>query len=232
MKMNSVGIIGGVGPESTIEYYRKIIAGYRERNSQGDYPQIIINSINMKKMLDMIANQELGDVTGYLVSELDKLVASGADFGLLASNTPHIVFDRVRQLSPLPLISIVEETCQKALEMNLNCVALFGTKFTMQGKFYDKVFSKQGIKVVVPDESDQNYIHKKYMEELIKGAIVKKTKAKLIAIAAKMKNTYGIQGLVLGGTELSLILTNDDVPDIHVLDTAEIHVESILKILK
>jgi len=167
--MNSVGIIGGVGPESTIEYYRKIIAGYCERNSQGDYPQIIINSINMKKMLDMIANQELDDVTGYLVSELDKLVASGADFGLLASNTPHIVFDSVRQLSPLPLISIVEETCQKALEMNLNCVALFGTKFTMQGKFYDKVFSKQGIKVVVPDESDQNYIHKKYMEELIKG---------------------------------------------------------------
>jgi len=186
----------------------------------------------MEKMLAMIANKEFDDVTRLLVSELEKLVAAGADFGLLASNTPHIVFDRVRQLSPLPLISIVEETCQKALEMNLHCVALFGTKFTMQGEFYDQVFSEQGIQVFVPDEIDQNYIHNKYMGELIKGVVVNETRAELIAIAAKMKVAHNIQGLILGGTELSLILENDDVPDIHVLDTTEIHVESILKILK
>lgn len=230
--MNTVGILGGVGPESTIEYYRKIIAAYCERNSQGDYPQIIINSINMKKMLDLIANEKFDEVTSYLVSELGKLAASGADFGLLASNTPHIVFDRVRQSSPLPLISIVEATCEKTLEMSFHRVGLFGTKFTMQGEFYDQVFSQHDIQVFTPDEIDQSYIHNKYMGELVKGDIRDETKVGLIAIAAKMKRVHNIQGLILGGTELPLILKNDDIPDIHVLDTTEIHVESILKILE
>jgi len=230
--MNTVGILGGVGPESTIEYYRKIIAAYYERNSLGNYPQIIINSINMKKMLDLIANEKFDDVTSYLVSELDKLAASGADFGVLASNTPHIVFDKVRQSSPLPLISIVEVTCEKIIEMGFHCVGLFGTKFTMQGGFYDEVLSQHDIQVFTPDETDQDYIHNKYMGELVKGVIRDETKAELLAIAAKMKRAHNIQGLILGGTELPLILKNDDVPDMNVLDTTEVHVESIMKILE
>jgi aspartate racemase len=229
--MNTVGIVGGIGPESTIEYYRKIVAAYCERDDHGNYPQIIINSINMKEMLDLIGAGEFDKVADRLISELDKLASAGADFGLLASNTPHIVFDKVREYSSLPLISIVEATCNKAKSMGLRRVAVFGTKFTMQGGFYDQVFSQHDISVFTPDDEDQCYIHDKYMGELIKGVIRDETKSELLAIAAKMKLKHDVQGLVLGGTELSLILQNNDVPSIHVLDTTEIHVESILEAL-
>jgi aspartate racemase len=230
--MNTVGIIGGIGPESTIEYYRKIVSAYCERDPQGSYPQIVINSINMKKMLDLIGAGEFEEVTGYLVSELGKLAAAGADFGLLASNTPHIVFDKVRESSPLPLISIVEATCTKVKGMGLRRVALFGTKFTMQGGFYDQIFSKYDIKVFIPDDLDLCYIHDKYIGELIKGIVRDETKYELLAIVEKMRLEHDVQGLILGGTELPLILQNEDVPDMHVLDTTEIHVESILATLE
>ena len=102
--MKSVGLIGGTGPESTIEYYRTIIASYREKKGDGSYPSIVVNSIDMKKMLDLIEAKRLADVTEYLLGEVRKLGRAGADFGVLAANTPHIVFDalcehlRVRQL--------------------------------------------------------------------------------------------------------------------------------------
>src|SRR4030042_5490806 len=109
--MKTVGIIGGIGPESTIEYYRLIIASYREQKRDGSYPSIIINSIDMKKMLDLIAANELAGVTEYLLGEMKKLALAGADLGLLASNTPHIFFADIQRQSPIPLVSIVEATC-------------------------------------------------------------------------------------------------------------------------
>ena len=232
MMMNTVGIIGGIGPESTIEYYRKIVSAYREHDADGNYPRVIINSINMTEMLALIGDKKFDDVTAYLAAELVKLADAGADFALLASNTPHIVFDQLQASSPLPLISIIEATCKKTMDFGLNRVGLFGTKFTMQGGFYQDVFSQQDIEVVTPDEPDQLYIHEKYMVELINRILREETKTGLLAIIDKMKRVHGIQGLVLGGTELPLILKNDDVAGIHILDTTEIHVESVLKILE
>ena len=230
--MNTVGIVGGIGPESTIEYYRKIVSAYFDRDTKGNYPKILINSINMKKMLDLIGSSEFEEVTVFLVSELHKLSEAGADFGVLASNTPHIVFDKVRDASTLPLISIVEATCEKAQELGVHSVGLLGTKFTMQGGFYEKVFSQRDIEVITPNDVDQSYIHDKYMGELLKGVLREETKFGLLAVINKMIHEYDIKGLILGGTELPLILKNDDVPNIHVLDTTEIHVGSILKLLK
>lgn len=232
MLMNTVGIIGGIGPESTIEYYRKIVSTYLERQGTGDYPQIIINSINMKKMLDWIGNGEFEEVTAFLVGEVKKLKDAGADYGLLASNTPHIVFDQVSQSSPLPLISIVEATCKKIMETGFRRVALFGTKFTMQGGFYNEVLSKSGIEIITPDEVDQRFIHDKYMNELVKGIILDKTRSGLIDVIDKMRQKHDIQGLILGGTELPLILKNDDIIGVHLFDTTEIHVESVLEVLR
>jgi aspartate racemase len=118
LKMKVLGIIGGIAPESTVDYYRLIISSYREQKRDGGYPQIIINSIDMKKMLDLIAAKELAGVTEYLISEVKKLTQAGADFGLLASNTPHIVFEDIQRQSPLPLISIVEAACEATKESN------------------------------------------------------------------------------------------------------------------
>ncbi|MEM8806069.1 MAG: amino acid racemase [Cyanobacteria bacterium P01_G01_bin.38] len=229
--MNTVGIVGGIAPESTVEYYRFIVAGYLEQDKSGNYPQIIINSINMKKMLDMIGANKLTEVSEYLAAEVNRLAKAGADFALLASNTPHIVFDRVQAASQIPLISIVEATCEKAATMGIQKVGLFGTKFTMQGKFYDAILTQQGIEVVVPDEQEQAYIHKKYMGELVRGIILDETRQGLLDIVAKLKQAHDIQGLILGGTELPLILTKSSDPDVPFLDTTQIHVESVLRSL-
>ena len=230
--MKTVGIIGGIGPESTIDYYRKIVSAYCEYDTNGNYPKIIINSINMSEMLNLLGADRFDKIADNLVVEFGKLAAAGADFGLLASNTPHIVFDKVRECSPLPLISIVEATYNKVKELGLKRVALFGTKFTMNGGFYDQVFLQHNIQVFIPDDADQSFIHEKYLAELIKGNILNDTKSKLLEIASKMKKEHGIQGLILGGTELSLILQNGDAPGIHIVDSTDAHVESILEALK
>lgn len=229
--MKTVGIIGGIGPESTIDYYRKIVAAYCEYDDGGNYPKIIINSINMTEMLKSLGANKFDEIVDSLVVEFSKLAAAGADFGLLASNTPHIIFDKVRESSSLPLISIVEATCNKVKEIDLQRVALFGTKFTMNGGFYDQVFLQHNIKVFVPNDVDQNFIHEKYLSELVKGKILDDTKSRLLEIASKMKREHNVQGLILGGTELSLILQNGDAPGIQIFDTTDAHVESILKAL-
>ena len=223
--MKTLGIIGGIAPESTIEYYRLIIASYRAQDPDGNYPSLIINSINLKKMIDLITANKLADVTEYLLIELQKLASAGADIGLLASNTPHIVFDDLQQKSPIPLISIVQATCQTAQAMGLRKVGLFGTRFTMQGQFYPEVFRSRGIELIVPDMNDQEYIHDKYMNELIDGIFLDETRESLLAIAERLKKKSGIEGVILGGTELPLILRDVNDSEIPFLDTTRIHVE-------
>lgn len=223
--MKTLGIIGGIAPASTIEYYRSIVALYRERKPDGTYPPIIINSIDLKKLLDLISAKELAKVTEYLLDEVTKLTRAGADLGLLASNTPHIVFEDIRRRSPIPLISIVEATCQATQALALKRVGLFGTRFTMQGRFYPDVFSQQGITLSVPDLDDQDYIHDKYMSELVNGVFRDETRQRLLAIVDRLIEREGIQGLILGGTELPLILRDVSDRGIPFLDTTRIHVE-------
>ena len=223
--MKTVGIIGGIGPESTVEYYRLIMASYREQKPDGSYPSILINSIDLKKMLDLIAANELAGVTEYLVGEVQKLARAGADFGLLASNTPHIVFDGISRQSPIPLISIVDVTCREAQIFHLKKVGLFGTRVTMQKRFYPYVFSKTGIELVIPQPDEQDYIHDKYMNELVNGIFLPETRQRLLMIVDRMKEQQGIDGLILGGTELPLILNEDRYNGILFLDTTKIHVK-------
>jgi aspartate racemase len=227
--MKTVGIIGGIGPESTVEYYRFIVEGYRKRTADGSYPSIIINSIDMKRMLDGIAGGRFGETVEFLSAEVDRMAQAGADFGLLASNTPHIVFNKLREQSSIPLISIVEAACRAASDAHLGNVALFGTRFTMQGGFYNEVFGKAGIGVSLPSLAEQEYIHEKYMNELVNGIVLAETRTALIEIASRMRDQKGIDGLVLGGTELPLILRDADEVGVQILDTTKIHVAEIVQ---
>jgi aspartate racemase len=221
-------MIGGTGPESTIEYYRLIIASYRERTQDGSYPPILLNSIDMTKMLDLIGANQLAEVTEYLVGEVQKLANAGADFGFLASNTPHIVFNEIQRRSPIPLISIVEATCEAAQALGLRKAGLFGTRFTMQKSFYPDVFSKVGIKLVMPEPNEQSYIHDKYMNELVNGIFLPETREELLSIVSHMIEEQDIQGLILGGTELPIILNDTEYMGIPFLDTTRIHVERVV----
>jgi len=227
--MKTVGIIGGIGPESTIEHYRFIIAGYRERKGDGIYPSIIINSVDLNRLISWMNANEFDNAADYLVHEIERLARAGADFGALASNTPHIVFDQIRDRSPIPLISIVESACDAAQTLGIKRVGLLGTRFTMRGRFYPEVFSRAGINLIVPDETEQDYVHEKYMNELLNNIFLPETREGLLAIVDRMKNRDGIKAVILGGTELPLILRDDLGRGIPFLDTTKIHVEHIVE---
>lgn len=224
--MKTVGIIGGIGPESTIEYYRSFINLYREKRRDGSYPPVVINSIDLGKLLALISAGDMPGVAAYLSAEVEKLARAGAAFALLAANTPHVVFDEVRGKSPIPLLSIVEATCEAAKALKLKRLGLFGTQFTMRGQFYPDVFSREGIELVVPDEGEQAYIHDRYMGELVKGIFLPDTRERLLRIADRMIERARIEGLILGGTELPLILREPAYGGVPFLDTTRIHVQA------
>ena len=225
--MKTLGVIGGLGPESTIEYYKFLIAEYRERQTDGSYPSLFINSVNLTKVVDLITANRLPEVTEYLAAEVNKLALAGAELGLLTANTPHIVFEEIQRRSRIPLISIVEAACQEAQELRLKKLMLLGTRFTMQGRFYPDVFSKAEIKLVVPSPKDCDYIHEKYMGELLKGIILPETRTGLLEIVDRIKQQEQIQGVILAGTELPLILRGAG-GDLPFLDTTEIHVRAAI----
>jgi aspartate racemase len=229
--MKTLGIIGGIGPESTQEYYRLLIATYREQVTDGSYPTLIINSIDFKSMVDLFEANDLAGVIRRLSEELKKLAAAGADFALLSANTPHIVFNDLRRQSSIPLLSIVEATCDAAKDLKLSKLGLFGTRFTMQARFYPEVFSRAGIALVVPEKEEQSIIHEKYMGELVKGIFRPETREQLLGIVDRLREREGIQGLILGGTELPLILRDDSGRGIPFLDTTRIHVDAAIKMM-
>jgi aspartate racemase len=219
-------MIGGLGPESTLDYYQRIIALYRERTGDAHYPEFIIVSVDLRKGLDFMDAGDLSGMADYLLEAITKLARSGAEFAIISANTPHIVFDDVARRSPIPLISIVEATCAAAKGQNLKRLALFGTRYTMQADFYPKVFAREGIELLVPDPHDQNYIHGKYFSELVPGKFLPETRAGLLAIVDRMKANNYIDGVILAGTELPLILCDPDHNGIPFLDTTEIHCEA------
>src|SRR6478672_74143 len=134
--MATAGIVGGIGPESTIVYYRSIVAAYQRRNPDGGGPTILLNSIDLKAMLALIMAHRMDALVEFLLAEVGKLAAGGADFAIIAANTPHMVFDDVAARTPIPLISIVEVTRDAARARGMSRVGLFGTRFTMAATFY------------------------------------------------------------------------------------------------
>ena len=225
--MKSLGLIGGTGPESTIEYYRLLVAKYREQ-ADGNSPSLVINSVNLKNMIEWMTAGELGRVTDYLSEAIDKLRLAGVDLVALTANTAHIVFDELQARTELPLISIVEACCDRVQELNLKTVALFGTRFTMQAPFYPTVFSRSDVKLVLPNEEEQNYIHGIYMNELLKDVFRPETRAKLLSIADAMQARDGIEAVILGGTELPLVLRDEQHNGMPLLDTTRIHVDRLV----
>jgi aspartate racemase len=223
--MKTLGIIGGIAPESTVEYYRAIVDLHRRRT--GAYPSIIINSIDLTKMIGFVAAKQLDDLTRYLLGEIHKLVLAGADVALLASNTPHIVFDALARSAAIPLISIVDAAADAAA--GLRRVALFGTRFTMESEFYATAFGKRGIEVVVPAAADRDVIHARYMDELVNGRFLPETRDALLAIVGRLKSEHAIDGVILGGTELPLLFRAGEWNGVRLLDTGRIHVEAAVE---
>ncbi len=225
--MKTLGLIGGTGPESTIDYYRLLVAKYREQ-ADGHSPLLVITSVDLKQMIELMTAGKLDVVADLLASEFERLHKAGADFAALTANTPHIVFDELRRRSPLPLVSIVEAACEAVQARGMSTVGLFGTRFTMEAPFYPEVFSRAGLKLVTPNAEEQAYIHEIYLGELLKDVFLPETRLTLLAIAGEMKRRDNIEALILGGTELPLLLRDEEHDGLPLLDTTRIHVEKLV----
>ena len=221
-------MIGGLGPESTIDYYRLIIARYRARTPDGGIPHILINSLDVDKGLAMLDAGRLHDLADYLAAGVESLENAGADFAFIAANTPHLVFEDVQLRSMIPLLSIVKATAARAKALGLKKVGLFGTGFTMRASFYPEEFQRAGIALVTPTEPEREFIHKKYIGELLKSQFLPESREEIMRIAQRLKSDEGIEALVLAGTELPLLLREAANEGIEFLDTTVIHVEAVV----
>ncbi|HEY9245870.1 MAG TPA: amino acid racemase [Candidatus Methanoperedens sp.] len=223
--MKRIGIIGGLGPESTIDYYKGIINIFRQRDLEA--PEIIIYSADVNRLLELAETREWNKLVEWLVEMVNALHNAGAEFAVIGSNTPHIVFDKVKSMSPLPMLSIVDETCKRASNMKLKKLGLMGTKFTMESDFFQKVFHDADISIIVPMKDEQQFIHNKIIFEIALGIIKNSTRQELLSIVKRMIGEDSIDGLILGCTELPLILEKDEY-GIPFLKTTAIHIDSIV----
>ena len=227
--MKRIGIIGGLGPEATVDYYKEIINAFKNGNVDLDYPEIIIYSVNMAHFIGLMREKKYEQATAYISEKIEGLKQAGADFAALSANTPHQLFDQLRERSGIPLISIVEATCNEAKRKGLKKAGLFGTEFTMKASFFQDVFGKQNIEVVTPNEEDRELINYKLFSEIELGIFKDETREMLIGIIEKMVREKHIDSLILGCTEFPLILTAETYAGVPVLNTTKIHVESIVK---
>lgn len=228
--MKQIGIIGGLGPESTVDYYKSIIAAFRTDGSLAA-PEIVIYSVDLEEVLALVSRHEWNSLVYLLVAKIKALHRAGVDFAVISANTPHIVFDEVQAKSPIPLLSIVTATLEKTKELGLGKVGLLGTKFTMQANFFAPPFSAQGISVVVPAEQEQDFILDKLMSEIELGIFTDETRQGLLAVIERMIADEKIDGVILGCTELPLILDRSEFC-IPFLNTTAIHVESIVEYIR
>lgn len=226
--MKRIGILGGIGPESTLDYYKEIIRVFVTRHPELAYPEIIVYSANMNTLMDFVSTENWSALSKWLLGMISSLHFAGAEFAAIASNTPHIVFDEIRTKSPIPLLSIVEETCKRAQEMGLKNIGLMGTKLTMESQFFKKPFISKSMSIIVPNEEEQHTIHDRLFSEIELGIIKDSTREELLQVVKRMIEEDHIDSLILGCTELPLILTESRY-GIPFLNTSAIHCESIIR---
>jgi aspartate racemase len=228
--MTALGIVGGLGPESTIDYYRRILEAWK-RDDPSSSPSILIDSLDVDLGLRLVEHDRPALVE-YLSASLNRLAAAGADFAAMAANTPHVVFDELAAQSPIPIVSIVEACAEEAQRRGLRRLGLLGTRFTMEGRFYPNVFKRRKMSIVSPNNEERTWIHDRYVGQLLKGEFLDETRNGVIAVIKRLRDEEKIDGVILGGTELTLLLSAPVVADIPALDTTALHVAAIVKRLR
>lgn len=228
--MTRLGLIGGLGPESTIDYYRRILQLWREE-SPGSAPAILIDSLDVDRGLRLVQHDRPA-LVNYLLESVHRLTRAGADFVTMAANTPHVVFDELAARAEVPMLSIVDVCADEAARHGFRRVGLLGTRFTMEGDFYPGTFARRRIDVVVPDEVDRIWLHDRYIGELLNGDFRDATRDGVLRLIRELHERHAIEALVLGGTELPLLLRGEMATALPTLDTTELHVRAIVRRLR
>ncbi len=224
--MKTIGIIGGMSYESTIEYYRIINELVNKKLSGLHSAKMLIESYDFAEIEKYQACEAWDKLTEILINSAKKLENAGADYIAIATNTMHLMADEVQKNISVPLIHIAQAAANYIKEKNMDTVALFGTKYTMTKPFYkDKLKNEFGINVIIPDIEQQNIINKIIYDELCVGLIKEESREKLNNII-KDCALKGAQGVVLGCTELPNIIKQ---AEIEIINTTEVHCKEIVK---
>ncbi len=226
--MKKIGLIGGTGPEATVDYYKAIIDSFKDGKGEMNYPEIIIYSVSLGKLMGFMRSGNYESAIAYLSEAIARLKDAGADFAAITANTPHIFFDEISGRAGLPLISIVEAARTEAFRRNLKRPGLFGTGFTMDASFYPDSFRRKGMEVVLPAKEDRELLHYKLFTEIELGIFRDDTRDLLISTIGKMVQQQQIDSLILGCTEFPLILADPFYYGIPMLNTTRIHVDALV----
>jgi aspartate racemase len=221
-----IGILGGMSPESTTEYYRHITHTYTDRFGDFSFPEIIIYSVNFQPYVDWPKEDRWDLVAEGLSQAAQSLEAAGADFIIIATNTMHLVFDEVQANVNVPMLSLLDAVGEALLARGLKTVGLLGTRFTMEKTFYHQALARKGISVLVPEADQRTYVDNVIYNELTAGQIKDNSRSGLVTIINSLAER-GAEGVVLGCTEIPLLVSEDDV-EVLLLDTTAIHAEAAL----
>ena len=227
--MKKIGLVGGTGPESTLMYY-KILNTEIDRITGGEaMPDIAIESVNFTRAWNYVTEGRYDLLADYLYEKLDALDKGSSEVISLTAVTMHVVYDELAKRFNKPIVSIPKTVAEEAVAKGIKRIGLLGTIFTMEKDYMKKDLRDSGIEVFVPSEEDRNLVATRIFEELEKGIVKESTLAELQGVINRMKEENGIEGVILGCTELPLILNSDNCP-VACFDAVEIHIRKLIEL--
>jgi aspartate racemase len=228
LAMKKIGLVGGIGPESTLDYYRSIITEFRDSYETTGFPEIVIESIDLRNFNALVEAGKWEAVIQLLSIKCELLRRCGAEIGAMASNTPHAVFDAIQAKTDLPMVSIVAVTVEYARALGVKSLCLLGTRFTMTSDYYQDEFDKYNIRLTTPEPAEIERIQEILFREIELGVIKEKSRSEIVGIINRIRKSTGVEGVILGCTELPLILSQKDVA-IHCINPSRIHIDALVK---
>jgi aspartate racemase len=221
-----LGILGGMTPESTIAYYQHIVRSYQQRFGDHGFPEVVIYSVSFQPIEDWMEAGEWDRIGDTLGQALRAMHQAGVEVAVVATNTMHLLFDRLERESPIPLISIVDATARAIVGAGLRTVGLLGTRFTMEKGFYADGLARHGIATLVPDADERREVHRVIMAELSMGRLEPDSRRRYVEIIEGLA-ARGAEGVVLGCTEIPLLVGPGDTR-VPLFNTTTLHADEAL----
>lgn len=225
--MKTIGLLGGMSYESTTAYYQLINRQVQEQLGGSHSAKLLLYSFDYHELEMLLNEQKWDQISMMLVKQGKKLKRAGAEMLVLCANTMHIIAEQVEEQVGLPIIHIAKATAEAIKEENIHRILLMGTTYTMQSNMYPHILDTYNIQTVIPDGFEQAFIHQTIYEELIKGVYKESKKSAFIDMIEKY-GLLGVQGVILGCTEIPLLIKKEDVT-LKRFDTLDIHVKAIVK---
>lgn len=226
--MKKIGLVGGMGPASTVEYYFGLIKKTRETFGDEEYPKIVIDSVNINAVTECLRLSHRDSCADLMVRSVNDLAKAGAQVAALTANTVHIVFDKMKDRFEIPVVSIVDAVADEILKMKYQKVLILGTAFTMNSKMYDEALMRLGVAAVLPSEDEKAQVNAMINSDLENGIIIPGNKAKMISIIEKYLRSKAIDSVLLGCTELPLLIKPEDI-SVPIVNSTQIHIDALFR---